>query len=93
MTEHEDSPAETGPIDLQRYDTPEQLRDDPSLSRDRKVDLLRGWEEDARELEVAADESMAGGEPSYLSRIREALRDLNAAEDTDDDGRPTRHGG
>jgi hypothetical protein len=38
-----------GPV----FRSPEELRESPGLSREQKIDLLKRWAEDARELEVA----------------------------------------
>jgi hypothetical protein len=63
------------------------------LSRPRKIEVLRRWEQDARDLQVAADENMAGDDSaSLLQRIHEALRALGADPDPDR-GAPTKHGG
>ncbi|MDP2620200.1 MAG: hypothetical protein Q8P46_08485 [Hyphomicrobiales bacterium] len=43
-----------------------------SLSMNEKRDILRVWEEDARELQVAAEENMGGGEPDRLQDVLEA---------------------
>lgn len=55
------------------FASPEQLCESPGLSREQKIDLLQRWAEDARELEVAEEEGMGGGESSLLSRILTAL--------------------
>jgi hypothetical protein len=68
------------------------LRSD--LSPSRKVEVLRRWELDARELAVADDESMVGDAPSgiLLQQIRDALRALGAGGDPRN-AAPTMHGG
>ncbi|MGD2056580.1 MAG: hypothetical protein PVJ15_07215 [Gammaproteobacteria bacterium] len=58
------------------FASPEQLCESPGLSREQKIDLLQRWAEDARELEVAEEEGMGGGESSLLSRILTALDSL-----------------
>lgn len=72
------------------YASPAEIADAADLTRERKLALLRAWEEDARALEVAADENMPGRE-SKLSRIRRALLRLGDAEPAGE--RPTKHGG
>jgi len=58
------------------------------LERNQKVDILRRWEYDLRELQVATEENM-GGEPSaaamadLLSQVSAALRRLDAGDDPD----------
>jgi hypothetical protein len=42
-----------------------------------KREILRRWLHDARELAVADDEGMSGGEPPLLQRVTEALAALD----------------
>ncbi|HKJ71442.1 MAG TPA: hypothetical protein VKA55_06785 [Gammaproteobacteria bacterium] len=58
------------------FGTPEALRDHPDVSRADKLDLLRRWEYDARELSTAESEGMGGGEGSLLDRIDAVLAEL-----------------
>jgi hypothetical protein len=58
------------------FASPEALCESTGLSREQKIDLLQRWAEDARELDVAEDEGMGGGEPSMLERILSALETL-----------------
>jgi len=58
------------------FTSPEELCESARLSRQAKIDLLQRWAEDARELEVAESEGMAGGEDSLLARILTALDGL-----------------
>jgi CBS domain-containing protein len=51
------------------FRAPDQVEHDPELSREDKLAILASWEEDARELEVAEEENMAGGEPSRLAEV------------------------
>lgn len=46
------------------------------LSRDIKLQLLEQWEREARELDVAEEEGMTGGEESMLGRVRRAIAAL-----------------
>ena len=55
---------------------PEAVQAHPRLSVAEKVDILRRWEYDARELAVAEEEGMSGGEPLLLDRIEAALHAL-----------------
>jgi hypothetical protein len=70
---------------------PRNVLADRNLSRDTKLRLLQQWERDARELAVAEDEGMTGGEESMLGRVRHALRQLGA-QDYTDPPQTTRHG-
>jgi len=44
------------------------------LSREQKIEILQRWEQDARSMEVAEEESMPGQQPKLLQPIRDALR-------------------
>lgn len=63
------------------FASPEELCASPGLSTEQKIDLLQRWAEDARELEVAEEEGMGGGESSLLSRILTALDSLAGSRD------------
>jgi hypothetical protein len=72
------------------FDTPESVLA-ADLSRDQKIEILRRWEFDMRELLVAEEENMAGGESSaLLSRVRQALQSLRVA--SAPSGPATKHG-
>ena len=58
------------------FASPETLRDHPGLDRDQKLELLRRWAYDARELSTAEEEGMGGGEGSLLDRIEAVLAEL-----------------
>lgn len=64
------------------YQKPMDVVHDESLSRDQKIQILRQWEYDARELQVAEEENMPELTPrekgSMLSRVLEALNELGA---------------
>jgi CBS domain-containing protein len=51
------------------FRSPDQIEHDPTLSREDKLAILESWEADARELAVAEEENMAGGEPSRLDEV------------------------
>jgi hypothetical protein len=72
------------------FEDPESvLRAD--LSRDQKLEILHGWEFDLRELAVAEEENMGGGEDSaLLPRVRKALRALEHPDPPT--GPATKHG-
>lgn len=78
------------------YDRPEAVRDDPRLQTDEKVRLLKQWEYDLRELQVATEENMAGdssGRNAELLRaVRACLNDLAAGGDIETSG-ASKHGG
>ena len=62
---------------------PRTILEDPTLTREQKIQRLRQLSYDARELDVATEEGMVGskGLPSNLPRIHEALRELGAEDE------------
>src|SRR5262245_12964600 len=73
------------------YRAPREVLQDRRLTNEEKLAILEAWEAEARELAVAADESMGGGEPSLLQDVIDARLEL--AEETDHQdpsGPPTR---
>lgn len=54
------------------FEHPRDVVEAEGLTREEKLDILRVWEEDARELQVAAEENMGGGEPDRLREVLEA---------------------
>ena len=74
------------------FETPEDLLEHPELDRPQKIELLRRWEYDAKELEVAEEEGMVDGESSLLDRVLRALHALKANVDVEHSP-PTKQGG
>ena len=75
----------------EHYSTPEELLVEHRLTDDQKRRALESWEQDARELAVAEDENMGGGEPNMLDRVVRALATLPAADERPH-GPATMHG-
>ena len=71
---------------------PDDVCDEPSLTWDQKIKVLRCWEYDARELEVAEEENMGGGPPGVLDKVFRALHRLDADVDIEHSP-PTKQGG
>lgn len=46
------------------------------LPENKKIEILENWEDEAHQLQAAADESMTGGEPSRLAEVRRAIDKL-----------------
>lgn len=67
------------------FANPNEVLAHKHFSREEKIQILRSWEYDMRELEVAEEENMGGGEPDILDEIHAALLSLNAQ---DDEGHP-----
>jgi hypothetical protein len=55
------------------FDSPEAVLGDERLNSEQKLRILEQWQQDARLLEEAAAENMAGGEPNLLHRVSEAI--------------------
>ena len=76
----------------QIYSSPGAVCADASLTHQEKLNILRQWEYDAREREVAEEENMAGGPPDELAEVLAALRALEGQ--PDGEAIPTnKHGG
>lgn len=66
------------------FDDPSGVFGDKDLTRDQKVENLRRWEYDARELEVAEGEAgMAVRRPEMFDRVVKALHELGVERDTE----------
>jgi len=76
----------TAPLNLEQalvdpasvFATPEDVAAHPALTREQKIEILRLWEYDAAEAEVATEEGMPGGDDGLLRRILLALDALDA---------------
>jgi hypothetical protein len=60
------------------YTAPADVLEDDDLSDAQKLEVLRRWEVDAREKQVAEEEGMGGGERSELIDVEEAINALQA---------------
>ena len=65
------------------FKSPKEVCEEETLTRDQKIKILRQWEYDALELEVAEEENMSGGSPDVLHEILVALRKLGASHDSE----------
>ena len=74
------------------FKTPEEVLASNELSREQKINILRRWEYDVRELQVAEEEGMEGPQPVTLDVVQRALRALDAPADTERSA-PTKQGG
>jgi hypothetical protein len=74
------------------FASPEDIFYEQSLTRDQKINLLRRWEYDARELQVADEENMGGGPPDVLDQVFKVLHRLDAKVDVEHSP-PTKQGG
>ena len=68
----------------QVFDEPEEVVANNELTRDQKIEILRRWEYDAHQLEVAEEEAgMAVRHPEMFDLVVQALHALGAARDTE----------
>ena len=66
------------------FKDPTEVVSDENLSRDQKIEILRRWEYDARQLEVAEEEAgMAVRRPDMFDRVLQPLHTLGAELDTE----------
>ncbi|MFQ6019113.1 MAG: hypothetical protein ACE5KF_13085 [Kiloniellaceae bacterium] len=66
------------------FKDPKDVVADVALTRDQKIDILRRWEYDARQLEVAEEEAgMAVRRPEMFDRVVQALHTLGAERDVE----------
>lgn len=74
------------------FSSPDAVVQIKTLTRGQKIKILRRWEYDARELEVAEEENMGGGPPGLLDQVLKALHQLDAHIDCEHSS-PTKQGG
>ena len=74
------------------FSTPEEVAEREDLSLEDRYEILKRWEYDARELEVAEEENMPSDKPDLLGRILDAIRALGFEHDPDREP-PTKQGG
>ncbi len=66
------------------FKDPQEVVASDELNRDQKIEILRRWEYDARQLEVAEEEAgMAVRRPDMFDLVVQALHTLNAERDTE----------
>lgn len=64
------------------YKSPGEVLEDKTLSREDKIEILRVWEYDAREIQVAEEENMPSANSQMLDEVLETLKKLNAGPET-----------
>ena len=66
------------------FKDPKEVVANDELTRDQKIEILRRWEYDAHELEVAEEEAgMAVRRPEMFDLVVQALHTLGAERDTE----------
>jgi len=73
------------------FGTPEEVAAHAGLTCEQKIEILRLWEYDAAEAEVATEEGMPGGDNGLLQRILLALHGLIGGIDVGDTGPTKQH--
>jgi hypothetical protein len=68
------------------FDLPMEVVETESMTAKQKLKVLKRWEADAHDLEVATDENMSGGEQSRLGEVRRAIHELCERENIDENG-------
>lgn len=74
------------------FKTPAELLLNNELTREQKIHILKRWESDIREIQVAEDENMQGKERVDLKDVLDALNTLDAVINLEDTP-PTKQGG
>lgn len=75
------------------FPAPQAVVEQDDLSNEQKIEILRRWEYDARELMVMEEEALPATEPSpTLDLVLEALHCLGAIDDAPHPS-PTKQGG
>ena len=66
------------------FKDPKDVVANVELTRDQKIEILRSWEYDARQLEVAEEEAgMAVRRPEMFDRVLQALHTLSIERDVE----------
>ena len=75
------------------YARPVQVLNDDTLDHSQKLNILRRWELDSRELQVAEEEGMTNGEPDLLTEVLQAIGALDPEAEHHHLDAPTKQGG
>jgi hypothetical protein len=74
------------------FATPEEVLEHPELTSAQKIEILRRWQYDAVEVDVAVEEGMPGDDDPLLRRIMLALGTLTGSIDLERLGPNKQHG-
>lgn len=66
------------------FQNPQDVVATDSLTPEQKMTVLKRWEANARDLEVASNESMTGGSRSKLDEVGAAIAELLKTENIDE---------
>jgi hypothetical protein len=73
------------------FKSPEEVIDCKDLNESEKAAVLKQWELDARQLQVATEEGMTEGERSMFAEVKKAQEKLGVPK-LEEDGPPTKAG-
>ncbi len=68
----------------QVFETPMDVVNTESMTSEQKMKVLKHWEANARDLQVATEESMTGPGSSHLNEVRKAIHMLSEMENVDE---------
>lgn len=74
------------------FASPDEVLRHEALDRDQKIEILKRWEYDASQVEVAVEEGMPNDRPSRLEEVLAALHELTGGIDVSHTP-PTKQGG
>lgn len=75
------------------FESPRDVLNERSLSREDKIDILRRWAYDERELAVAEEENMLSSNANHNNRLHEISQILlELGLDSDEGSPPTKQG-
>lgn len=68
----------------QVFGSPMDVVNTPSMTSEQKMKVLKHWEANARDLQIATEENMTGPGSSHLREVRKAINMLSEAENVDE---------
>lgn len=89
MTDSKHSSSDGSLAPYAGYESPAALLADTSVDRNEKIDILRAWDRDLRQLMVAESEGLNESAkqdaqaPERLQQVADALNEIGAADEPD----------
>jgi hypothetical protein len=74
------------------FATPEAVAEHGGLTREQKIEILRSWQYEVAEAEVATEEGMPGGNGELMTRIVAALDSIIGGIQAGDSAPTKQHG-
>ena len=76
----DNSKYERGLVDpVKEFKNPEKILEDRDLNAEQKLAILKLWAHDAKLLEIADEENMAGGPQDILERIINCINKIKSS--------------